>query len=173
MNTLWERLETNGKLPRLLYDVCGLDTILSLNRWVVTDGGLTVAPGEGSWTKRVIGSYCSIAYWDGCASQIIRKLETREILQTNNEAEYTALLFAINRVLAFEDEKIYQNQKDRWKDVHVFMDSKLVVNQVNGKWRVNARHLLPINNLIKRRKSLLGYTLMWVPREVIVSVLGH
>ena len=147
--------------------------VLSLNRWIVTDGGLTVKPGTGPWRDRVVGSYCSIAYWDGNTAQTVEKLPTSWISQTNNGSEYRALIYAVSKVARFEYDKNGQPQKGLWKDVYIFMDSKLVVNQVNGLWKCNSQNLMTYNKITKRVKQDLGFTLMWVPRGVVFEILGH
>ena len=58
---------------------------------------------------------------------ISRKLPT---IWTNNIAEYNALLTGISKALELG-----------WKHVFIEGDSKLVVNQVNGTWKVNKEHL--------------------------------
>ncbi len=86
--------------------------------------------------------------------------------RTNNEAEYYALLKAL--ALA----------ADRWADkttgkvlggvgeILIRSDSQLVVNQVNGAWRVEDSKLLELSE--KARESILNLgnvRLEWVPRE--------
>jgi ribonuclease HI len=79
---------------------------------------------------------------------------------TNNWAEYTAL----GKLLRYLVEVAYSGT------VIVLGDSALVVNQVNGGWKVNAPHLVP---LVSRCQSLIDelkvkgceVILNWVPRE--------
>jgi len=49
---------------------------------------------------------------------------------TNNVAEYTGLIAGLEKALELD-----------FRQVHVFGDSQLVVNQVNGIYRVNHSHL--------------------------------
>lgn len=146
---------------------------LGLQRWIVTDGGLTIADGKGPWIKRVIGSYCSIAYYDGFETQIASKLTATNRYVTNNESEYYALLSTISEVARLEYNRTNKYQMNLWRDVTIFMDSKLVVNQVNGKWKINKDHLLTCHRDAQVSKRDLGFTLMWVPRAVTFSILGH
>lgn len=73
---------------------------------------------------------------------------------TNNLAEYFGLLSGL-----------------RWlKDhghagIRVRGDSQLVVNQVSGRWQVNAVALRPLSVEARGLVAELGVTLEWVPRE--------
>lgn len=73
---------------------------------------------------------------------------------TNNLAEYRALIEALHAVLAAH------------VDVDEFRtDSKLVVEQVNGRWAVKSEALRP---LVAEARDLLAQSsarLVWVPRE--------
>lgn len=71
---------------------------------------------------------------------------------TNNLAEYTALICALE---AAHDLRVEPDE--------IRGDSQLVVNQVNGEWRVNKPHLA---DLCQRAQQLIrDYVLVWVPRE--------
>jgi len=75
---------------------------------------------------------------------------------TNNVAEYTALIEALTktRELGLAEEQI-----------KVKSDSKLVVNQMNAKWRVKASHIIPLHR--KAMELARGFDIVfeWVPRE--------
>ncbi len=86
--------------------------------------------------------------------------------RTNNEAEYYALLKAL--ALA----------ADRWADkttgkvlggvgeILIRSDSQLVVNQVNGEWRVEDSKLIELSEEARDSITKLGAVkLEWVPRE--------
>lgn len=74
---------------------------------------------------------------------------------TNNVAEYTALIKGLE--LAIEK---------RVTDIEVFMDSKLVVHQVRGEWKIKNAGLKPLaikaNHLANRFSSA---SITYVPRE--------
>ena len=73
---------------------------------------------------------------------------------TNNELEYLALEYALRYV-----ENRYSN-----KEVLIHSDSKLVVNQINGDWRVTTESLKPL--YIKCLKRMNGkIKLKWVSRD--------
>ena len=71
---------------------------------------------------------------------------TREIksylgTKTNNQAEYTALIEALESVKELNG-----------RTIRIFTDSLLVANQVNGLWKVKHAEIIPLN---KKAVSLL------------------
>ena len=53
-----------------------------------------------------------------------------------------------------------------WTDILVQGDSKLVVNQVAGSWKVNKDNLKPLNAEAKSLLSkFLSVKVEWIPRE--------
>ncbi len=72
---------------------------------------------------------------------------------SNNEAEYTAVLMAI-----------YHAQKLGATDLHVYSDSKLIVNQINGDWKIHENHLRHYYDEVKREAESLNFTISWIPR---------
>lgn len=75
---------------------------------------------------------------------------------TNNEAEYKSLILAI--VIA---NKLNINK------ITIYMDSLLVVNQVNGTWKINHMHLRDLKSEVSSLINLydLDLRLSYVPRE--------
>jgi len=75
---------------------------------------------------------------------------------TNNQAEYTALK------LALEDAKRFGA-----REVEVYMDSMLVVNQMKGIFKVKNRDLWPIHDALKElTRQFKHITFTHVPREL-------
>ena len=73
---------------------------------------------------------------------------------TNNELEYLALLYALG----------YVRDRYRKKEVIIYSDSKLVVNQINKKWRVTTESLMPLHE--KCSKMLTNkIKIRWVRRD--------
>ena len=74
---------------------------------------------------------------------------------TNNIAEYTALIIGLEEAWRHEVE-----------DIEIRMDSKLVVEQMNGRWRVRDAKLRP---LADRSRELLARFPKWrmkhIPRD--------
>lgn len=74
---------------------------------------------------------------------------------TNNRAEYLALIEGLRAVA-------------EWKPDHVdvFLDSKLVVEQVNGRWKIKHAELQPLARQVQEILRGLGsVTIAHVPRE--------
>lgn len=75
---------------------------------------------------------------------------------TNNQAEYQALKFGLEEAI-----------KHNVVNIHVYMDSMLVVNQMNGIFQVKNRDLWPIHDAIKQlAKSFKHITYTHVPRAL-------
>jgi ribonuclease HI len=76
-------------------------------------------------------------------------------ITTNNQAEYTALKLALE-----ECQRLFVH------DVQVYMDSLLVVNQMNGIFKIKNRELWPIHDAIKQLSNQFKHiTFQHVPRE--------
>jgi ribonuclease HI len=74
---------------------------------------------------------------------------------TNNVAEYRALLLALTRAEELEA-----------SDVEIFSDSRLLVEQVNGNFRIKAEHLKPmVAQAVRRAKQFRRFSLTHVARE--------
>ena len=71
---------------------------------------------------------------------------------TNNEAEYRALIEGLRAVSEWKPDRL-----------EVFLDSKLVVEQMNGTWKIKARELMPLQ--MQARELLRGF-----PEVVIAHV---
>ncbi len=130
---------------------------------IVSDGG---SRGNGSKLAEAYGSY-----------QLSARTGQQETVRlqfghgTNNEAEYQALLAAL------EDLTARIRRADRSPAAYsliVQTDSQLVANQVTGAWKVKAANLAALCE--RARKLLDGFgqaTVQRVPRAEIVRVLGH
>ena len=86
--------------------------------------------------------------------------------RTNNEAEYYALLKALALLAEKWAEKEGGNLSGGTSKALVRSDSKIVVNQVNGQWRVEDLKLVELSDKAKDLIKKLGAVrLEWVPRE--------
>ncbi len=65
-------------------------------------------------------------------------------IQSNNFAEYMALIFALNEAINLDE-----------KSVEVFSDSKLVCEQINGNYKVKNKNIYPLYTLAKKIISYL------------------
>ena len=109
------------------------------------DGGSRGNPGPAA-----IG----IVAWD-VKREVLFKHHERIGNTTNNVAEYTALLRALELA-----------QKYTAGIVHVFMDSEVVIRQMNNEYIVRAKHLLPLHNKAEETgKKFKRVTYTHVPRE--------
>lgn len=78
---------------------------------------------------------------------------------SNNFAEYLALIQALNYALGAD-----------YKNVEFFSDSKLIVEQVSGRWKVKSNDLkdlaeTAISKVQQMKKLGWQVTLTWIPRE--------
>lgn len=74
---------------------------------------------------------------------------------TNNVAEYRALLLALARA-----------GEMRVETVEILSDSLLLVQQINGIFKVKAAHLVPlVSDAVRRAKGFRRFSIRHVPRE--------
>lgn len=77
-------------------------------------------------------------------------------ITTNNQAEYLAVKFGMEEAL-----------KGGVREISVYLDSLLVVNQMNGIFKVRNRDLWPIHSAIQEHcKKFKKVTFTHVPREM-------
>src|SRR6266540_4108619 len=78
---------------------------------------------------------------------------------TNNVAEYRALLLALRRA-----------EERKADTVEILSDSLLLVQQVNGIFKVRAPHLIPIvSDAIRRARSFRRLWIRHIPRERLLG----
>lgn len=79
---------------------------------------------------------------------------------TNNELEYLALLYALG----------YVRDKYKGEKVTIFSDSQLMVNQMNGKYRVTTPTLVELHD---KCSSMLTHNIKikWISRKI--NLAGH
>ena len=68
-------------------------------------------------------------------------------LQTNNYAEYKALILALRELIKLN----LTNE-----EVRVYADSKLMVEQVNGSWKVKNENIKPLYKEVLQLKNEFG-----------------
>jgi ribonuclease HI len=82
--------------------------------------------------------------------------------RTNNEAEY----IAVYRALEFADRYLPDDPSPGRKDIWIVSDSKLVVNQLNGEWKIKEPRLgdvaSAIRNIAAERFTSVEFS--WMPR---------
>lgn len=114
-----------------------------------TDGGARSNPGDAG-----IGFVVIAVTPD--AEIILKKCGNYIGVATNNQAEYQALEEGIKWLL----------DADILKPLEIFMDSKLIVNQIQGNFKVKnqelKKHWINAHNLLKRLPS---FNISYIPRE--------
>lgn len=118
---------------------------------VYTDGGSRGNPGPS-------GIGVVIANGRGKA---IKKYSRVIGNRTNNEAEYEAVIFALQKI-----KHLFGKQKARDLNIEVLMDSELVARQLGGKYKIIEEKLFPLfikvwNLRMDLRKISFGE----IPRE--------
>lgn len=125
---------------------------------IIFDGGSKGNPGRGYGSFRIRPA--GLAWFPAV------RLEFGDGV-TNNEAEYRSLIAAFEQ-LASEVADTSSLQ------VEVFGDSKLVLEQLAGRWKVRAANLAPIWREARAAAARFGavrYT--WHSRDHSVDLLGH
>ena len=112
---------------------------------VEADGGSRGNPGRAGSGSLVI---------DAGTGEILAEIGVFLGIATNNVAEYRAMLEGIRRALGV----------DPTATVHVRMDSKLVVEQMSGRWKIKHPDM---QELAAEARALIGHrpvTFEWIPR---------
>ncbi len=140
---------TSGKPARGAHDVI-----------LVFDGGSRGNPGAG---------YGSFTY----KGSVVRWQTHIEFpgTTTNNQAEYMTMIAGL-RAIIFDCQALGMGPESL--SVEVRSDSQLVVNQLNGKWKIKNQGMRRLHGesaeLLDRFKR---WTLTWHSRKESVRILGH
>lgn len=111
---------------------------------VFTDGGSRGNPGTaGLW----------VYITDAQGNPLERRYKYLGVA-TNNVAEYTGALYGIKRALELKADQI-----------ELYMDSKLVVSQLSGEWKIKNDDLRVIYQQIQDMLGWVNITYHWIPRE--------
>lgn len=115
---------------------------------VFCDGGSRGNPGEAAYGFVVYNS----------AKKILHKEGKKIGVQTNNFAEYTAVIKALQWLLKNTGEK---------SQIQFFLDSKLVVEQVSGNWKIKSESIRALYHTVKTLERNLGTSISYkhVPRS--------
>lgn len=128
---------------------------------LIFDGGSRGNPGPG------YGSYLLKPL---TGEPLLRRLDFGDGV-TNNEAEYRALIQGLRDLVA-----LLTRRGNRPEDLRLEVrgDSSLVINQLEGRWRVRKAELAPLH---AEARALLdrfaGARLLWTPRAYSVAAVGH
>ncbi len=81
--------------------------------------------------------------------------------RTNNEAEYEAVVFALQKI-----KHLFGKQKTRDLEVEIKMDSELVARQLAGKYKITEERFFPLFIKIWNLKmDFGGISFVEIPRE--------
>ena len=116
--------------------------------FLYTDGAARGNPGPG-------GAGVYLTHESG---EEIKKIGIYLGTVTNNVAEYQALLIGIESYLKHV-------KRPKQSELHICMDSELVVRQVQGQYKVKNPHLQKIFNQVMEKLGSLKYVIRHVPRE--------
>jgi len=87
--------------------------------------------------------------------RLIARISQRIGTTTNNQAEYRAIIAALEKAISLG-----------FKQIEVNSDSELVVRQINGIYRVKKAALKPLYQQVKQLQGLLeGFTINHIPRQ--------
>jgi ribonuclease HI len=100
-----------------------------------TDGGSRGNPGKAAVGVVIEGGHETI------------KLGKTIGIKTNNEAEYMAVIAALEEVVA---------QKIEAREISFVLDSLLVVNQLKGSYKVKQAHLQELLLQVRRLEQKIG-----------------
>ncbi len=80
---------------------------------------------------------------------------------TNNEAEYSAVVFALKKI-----KQLIGNEKAEKSKIEIRADSELLINQLNGKYKIKEKNLVPFFIDIWNLKQDFGdIKFFHIPRE--------
>lgn len=75
-------------------------------------------------------------------------------IATNNQAEYAGVIAGLRYLTSTS-----------YRDITIRMDSKLVIEQLAGRWKINNPQLRELAEQARELLSEFRYTLQWIPRE--------
>lgn len=114
-----------------------------MNLEIYTDGASRGNPGEAA-----LGV---VIYKD---KEILNEISESLGIKTNNEAEYLAVLRALEQAHTLN-----------LKSFTLYSDSQLLVRQLNGEYKVKSKTLKPLYEQIQSLKEHLQVTFQWIARE--------
>ena len=104
---------------------------LHINKYIkiFTDGGSRGNPGPAGAGGVIFDS----------DNKVIVEISEYLGIQTNNYAEYNSLILTLKKAI----------ELNLVNNVEVYMDSSLVINQINGKWKVKHPNIIPLYEITK------------------------
>lgn len=128
---------------------------------IVFDGGSLGNPGKGYGSYLITGP--------GVDTGVVPlDFSPRGEIVSNNQAEYRTLIAALTALPRMTD------RPPREISVNIFGDSKLVIEQLAGRWKVKHPDMRLWHAEAKALLEAFGeHTLNWHPRAKSVDELGH
>jgi ribonuclease HI len=114
---------------------------------IEADGGSRGNPGESGSGAVVI---------DAGSGELLAEIGLYGGIASNNVAEYKAMIAGVRRALELDPDA----------ELHIRMDSKLVVEQMMGRWKI--KHPAMAELAAQARELLTGTPVRfeWIPREI-------
>lgn len=111
-----------------------------------TDGGSRGNPGPSATGYVILDM----------EDNVVKKEGSYLGVTTNNQAEYKALKTGLENALELGV-----------RELEIYMDSMLVINQINGAWKIKHQELLPVYDNVKELISKFDkVTASYVPRAM-------
>ena len=138
----------------------------TINRNSITSVELIVdgaCPKNGSGEKTM---YCSFACVVNGVVMHRERIDLSKLdTQTNNVAEYYAVLYALSYM--------FKDEGRRSLEFVVETDSKLVVTHYHNNKSCKKEHLKPLLEKLVHASKLMNFKMMHVDREITFGALGH
>lgn len=104
----------------------------------IRKGDILIIYTDGASRKNPGHSAISFIFLKDGSSKPFTKHSEYIGIKTNNEAEYIAIIKALEEARSYT----------RWK-IKVYSDSQLVINQINGNWRIKKEYLAELFKDVK------------------------
>ena len=113
---------------------------------IEADGGSRGNPGIAGAGAVVI---------DSETGKVLKEISESVGIATNNVAEYTALVLGLEAAFEIDPEA----------SVLVRMDSKLVVEQMSGRWKIKHPDMMTLGARVQKLIASKDVQFVWIPRE--------
>ena len=123
---------------------------------IEADGGSRGNPGISGAGAVVI---------DADSGKVLREISEAVGIATNNVAEYTAVLLGLEAALEIDSNA----------SILVRMDSKLVVEQMSGRWKIKHPDMMALGAKVQKLIAKKDISFVWIPREqnVLADALAN
>lgn len=118
----------------------------SMKLIIEADGGSRGNPGIAGAGAVVI---------DADTGKVLKEISEPVGIATNNVAEYTAVVLGLEAAFAI----------DPVASVMVRMDSKLVVEQMSGRWKIKHPDMMTLGARVQKLIASKDVQFVWIPRE--------